>query len=73
MKTTQRKPALDPNDLIDTVQAAPLIGLKPATLRMWRHEQKQGQPDFIQLPGGAIRYSKTHLAEWLDTHTQSGK
>jgi len=40
---------------------------------MWRHEQKQGQPDFIQLPGGAIRYSKTHLAEWLDTHTQSGK
>lgn len=53
-----------PADVLDTVEAAELIGFRPATLRQWRHENKAGQPEFIRLENGAIRYRRDTLEAW---------
>lgn len=61
--------------LLTDVQAAALLGLRPQTLRGWRHESNRGGelrgPRFIRLGMRAIRYRLSDLRAYLDTCQRS--
>lgn len=48
--------------LINTEAVAELLGLSPATLRLWRSTGKG--PQFVKC-GGAVRYRTEDLEEWV--------
>ena len=54
--------------LLDTVQAADYLGLKPGTLETWRWDARRG-PAFIRLSKRAVRYRRSDLDAWLDAQT----
>lgn len=54
----------DGKDLLDTAEAAEIIGVRPFTLVMRRH--KGQQPAYIKV-GGAIRYRRSALQEFMVT------
>ena len=51
--------------LINTEAVAELLGLSPATLRLWRSTGKG--PQFVKR-GGAVRYRTEDLEEWVASH-----
>jgi excisionase family DNA binding protein len=55
--------ALDP--LLTTGQVAELLGVHPETVLRWT--DKKGLPGY-RLPGGALRYQKDAVEEWLEDH-----
>src|SRR5262249_45556357 len=54
-------------EYLNTKAAASLLGLGRSTLEGWRAQGKG--PKFLKLPGpgGAVRYSRADLDEWLRT------
>lgn len=52
--------------LINTQQAAELLGLKRRTLEDWRWQGKG--PDYIPI-GGRVMYDPEALQRWLDANT----
>lgn len=49
--------------LINTHEAAQLIGIKPETLRQWR---MNGQgPSFLKL-GKLVKYRRSTVLQWID-------
>ena len=57
-------------DLINTAQAALMLGLSPSTLAVWRTTGQCGLP-FIRI-GRKVRYSKRGLERWLTQRTNTG-
>lgn len=49
--------------LLNTRQAADVLGLKPHTLYVWR-SQKRG-PKFIRVGTRAVRYRFSDLLDWI--------
>lgn len=57
-------------DLLTNEQAAALLGVKPNTLKVWRHKGKG--PAFIKLgdtPQAPVRYLHATVADWLAAKT----
>lgn len=50
--------------LLDTRQAAELLGLRPAALAAWR--QRGDGPPYIRISSRCVRYDPGDLTEWLD-------
>jgi excisionase family DNA binding protein len=60
---TQPKPtAVDPDELIPNDEAARILGVKPQTPVMWRHE-KRG-PAYLKV-GRLVYYRRADIARWL--------
>lgn len=55
--------------LLNTAQAADLLGLKKNTLEIWRYQDKG--PKFRKL-GRLVRYAESDLLEYLDEQTRTG-
>jgi predicted site-specific integrase-resolvase len=56
--------------LMTTAQAAKLLGIRPATLRKWRHLGRS--PRFVrygQGPGARCYYQVKDIKEWLEERT----
>ena len=51
--------------LIDTKQAAALLGLSPITLTIWRCDREKDQPRFVRVGKKSIRYSPSELSRWV--------
>lgn len=58
-------------DEISTAEAARLIGIKPSTLRSWRHRQISDQPPFYKLNSQNLTYSKSEVLQWKKEHRVS--
>lgn len=60
-----------PRRLLDTREAAEIIGVQPQTLAGWR--SKGIGPRFIKLPGvnGFVRYRLEHIDEYLDSQSMT--
>lgn len=56
---------IDPESLITNDEAARLLGLKPQTLMMWRHESRG--PAYVKV-GRYVYYRRTDLSSWLTSH-----
>lgn len=50
--------------MIDTNEAAEMIGIKPETLRQWRYEQREDQPVFHKI-GRKVAYRKADVERWI--------
>jgi len=50
-------------ELLDTRRAAPLLGIRPHTLTIWRHKRRADQPRYLRI-GRNIRYEPAELARW---------
>ena len=59
-------PTVDP--IFDTVSAAPLLGVKPATLEVWRC--RGIGPRFVKV-GARVVYRLSDLTAYLDSRTRS--
>lgn len=51
-------------------EAAELLGIKPGTLRVWRHKGQQGKgphgPKFYKV-GGKVYYDRADVLAWLES------
>jgi len=56
-----------PTDLLDTDEAARLIGVQPQTLNLWRCTGRYALP-FVRV-GSRIRYRRKDLESWLASRT----
>ncbi len=54
-------------DLLNTVEAAELLGIKPSTLRIWRTQSKG--PHY-QKVGGLVYYKPENVQRWLEAQTR---
>lgn len=50
--------------LLNTTQAAELLGLEPRTLECWR--QRGDGPRYISISRRCVRYDLEDLYEWID-------
>jgi len=50
--------------LIDSHEAARMLGLAEITLRMWRVYGNPDAPPFVRVGSRSVRYSPRALAEW---------
>lgn len=66
---TRRSPAYKPDDLLNTQQAADVLGLSKKTLNNWR---SSGIPNLqYRRIGGAIRYQYSDLIAFSDNNKRS--
>lgn len=59
-----------PDRLLNTEEAAAVLGLKASTLRTWRCT-KAVDIQFVKI-GAAARYRKADLLRYIDEHTEGG-
>ncbi|UCE07462.1 MAG: helix-turn-helix domain-containing protein [bacterium] len=52
-------------EMLNDLEAARLLGLRPQTLRNWRHKQRG--PSYIKL-GRRVVYKLSDLSEYLTKH-----
>ncbi|ORB36283.1 helix-turn-helix transcriptional regulator [Mycobacterium persicum] len=62
--TTVSAPA--PSAAVDSIGAAPIVGVSPATLKTWRH--KGIGPPYVVI-GKRVRYRVRDLEAWLAERT----
>lgn len=53
-------------DLINEIETAEILNIKPATLRRWRW-LKEGPP-YYKI-GSAVRYKLSELKQWIEDNT----
>ncbi|MFT7056354.1 MAG: putative DNA-binding transcriptional regulator AlpA [Roseivirga sp.] len=63
-------PLQTPTSLIDSVQAALILGLKPATLAQMRWRNDKRLP-WVKL-GKAVRYKTSDIQAFIDSNTVNG-
>lgn len=56
--------------LLDSAEAAAILGLPLATLRTWRSRRPGYGPPAVHL-GGNIRYRPADLLAWIDAHAEA--
>lgn len=56
-------------EILNTQQAAHLLGIKEKTLEVWRCTKRYNIP-FIKV-GRLVRYRKLDLLNWMETRTHS--
>jgi predicted DNA-binding transcriptional regulator AlpA len=57
-----RPAAVDPDELIPNDEAARILGVKPATTTMWRHENRG--PAYLKV-GRLVYYRRADISRWL--------
>jgi excisionase family DNA binding protein len=60
--TSSQSDASEARSLIDVIEAAPRVGVKPKTLRRWAWE---GRIPYYRLSGKAIRFDPRDLEKFL--------
>jgi predicted DNA-binding transcriptional regulator AlpA len=57
------------NELLSPGRVAELLGIKPQTLRSWRHLGKG--PRYVRIggPRGRVMYEAAAIVEWIAAHT----
>ncbi len=50
-------------ELLNTVTAAAVLGMRPGTLRLWRH--KGVGPPFVKIHSALVRYRVQDLEAWV--------
>ena len=63
-----RMEPIDPDSLVTTAEAAELLGLAPATLKLWRRRGRG--PTFVRVGSHTVRYRRRDLVAWIDAKTQ---
>lgn len=58
------------DELVNTRQAAAILGLSPTTLEVWRSRKAQHQPGYVRVGARSVRYSRAVLAEWIEARRQ---
>ena len=58
--------------LLNTRQAAELLGMKPQTLVVWRHEGRT-EPRYVRLLGKTIRYKLSDLEAFIAASAVAAK
>ena len=64
-KKLQAPPVITASDLLDEIQAAAYLVIKPRTLRLWRNSR--GLPH-LKITSKEIRYRRSDLDGWLNRH-----
>lgn len=54
----------EPDDLVDTREAAAFLGVAAVTLRQWRWRRHPWQPPFLKCGTRTIRYRRQSLETW---------
>jgi len=57
--------------LLDTKEAAVMLGLSRRTLENWRNGEKNTGPAFIRLSSRCIRYNVDDINNWIASQTES--
>lgn len=57
--------------MLNTAQAAQVLGLSPVTLRQWRRQPSPKGPDYYRLGRTTIRYRQSDVVAWLERHAVS--
>lgn len=57
---------MDEDRMLTTVQAAKRIGVTPGALAKWRQRGKG--PAFIRLGYHTVRYRRSEVSRWIETH-----
>ena len=52
-------------DMLNTAEAAKLLGISAQTLRSWRSGEKKKGPAFCRLDGHRIRYRRDDIETWI--------
>ena len=55
-----------PTASVESAAAAPMIGVEPETLKLWR--RKGIGPAYVKF-GNRVRYRVSDIEAWLDAHT----
>lgn len=61
----------DPPILVDTIEAARLLGLSTSTLEKWRFYRVPDAPPVIRI-GRACRYRVSDLTDWVEQRCEGG-
>jgi hypothetical protein len=56
--------------LIDTRQAAAVLGISPTTLEIWRSNRVSNQPAFVRV-GRRVLYERQALAAFIDSRREN--
>lgn len=64
----KQEPVAAQKDLLNTVEAAEVLAMKPSTLEIWRC--RGGGPPFVKL-GHACRYRREALEGWIEERRKS--
>ena len=56
------------DEVLDTLQAAELLGFKPVTLDIWR--SKGAGPPYVKL-GRSVRYHRRTIIQWAMAQTRN--
>jgi predicted DNA-binding transcriptional regulator AlpA len=59
------------NVLIDTREAATILGISPTTLAIWRCQRERDQPRFLRVGKRSVRYSRAELARWIEARERN--
>ena len=57
----------DPDQLLNEIEAANLIGFSVRALQNWRH--RGGGPAYVNPSKRAVRYRRRDLLSWIDSNT----
>jgi len=59
----------DDDAFLDEVQAAAFIRVTRRAMQSWRLSGRG--PKYVKISARCVRYTKSHLIEWGETHTQT--
>lgn len=62
--------ATNPNQLVDSKEAAAILGISPLSLNQWRHEGTHRDLQYVKV-GRAVRYRVADIERWIESRTRS--
>ena len=62
---------VQPDRMLNTAEAARVLGLSPVTLRQWRRRADPKGPDYYRLGRTTVRYRQSEVVAWLERHAVS--
>ncbi len=68
-QTSQTLGQVDPNRLMNEVEAADVLCYSVRALQNWRH--RGGGPDFVKVSARSVRYRRADLDRWIADRTVS--
>ena len=64
---------VQPDRMLNTAEAARVLGLSPVTLRQWRRRSVPKGPDYFRLGRTTVRYRQSEVVAWLERHAVSSE
>ena len=59
--------------LLNTEEAAAILGCRPGTLIAWRSRRDAGAPQFLRLGRRLVRYREGVIREWIAARERAGR